>query len=403
MKRVEWMDGLRGLAAMQVLLLHYVSAFLPAIGLMQPELAHYGWERYFIQTPLFMPLDGYSAVYLFFVLSGVALTYSFNSRPLALTAGVVRRAVRLGVPMAVALVLAGVLLALFPEARGTVAKMTGSEGWLGALAPLPVNVGGIAHQIAFEGMLTGYSDTSFWPSWVVRFIDLVPFKDTYLGPVWTLHVEFVGSILILILVSLRSLAGPKIHCIVCIVFLVFFTASALVLFVVGHLAAAWLPRLPTSRLMTATGISLLLGGIILCTSGQSDLGMALLKFLPPAPIGVTVSSITIVRMLGSILVFSGIAITPPLQRGLKQPAIKWLGKISFGLYLTHFALLITAVSCLFTVISPLLPYGIAVATTTIVGISTSCWIAGVFEKWVDRPAIELSRRLSRLSARALSS
>ena len=383
MQRVEWMDGLRGLAAMQVLLLHYVSAFLPAIGLMQPELAHYGWEKYFIKTPLFMPLDGFSAVYLFFVLSGVALTYSFNSRPLALTAGVVRRAVRLGVPMAVALVLAGVLLALFPEARGTVAKMTGSEGWLGAMAPLPVNVGGIAHQIAFEGMLTGFSDTSFWPSWVVRFIDLVPFKDTYLGPVWTLHVEFVGSILILILVSLRSLAGPKIHCIVCIVFLVFFTASALVLFVVGHLAAAWLPRLPTSRLMTATGISLLLGGIILCTS----------------PLG----SITIVRMLGSILVFSGIAITPPLQRGLKQPAIKWLGKISFGLYLTHFALLITAVSCLFTVISHLLPYGIAVATTTIVGISLSCWIAGVFEKWVDRPAIELSRRLSRLSARALSS
>jgi peptidoglycan/LPS O-acetylase OafA/YrhL len=30
-QRVAWLDGLRGIAAMQVVLLHYVSTFLPAV------------------------------------------------------------------------------------------------------------------------------------------------------------------------------------------------------------------------------------------------------------------------------------------------------------------------------------------------------------------------------------
>ena len=67
-RRIGWMDGLRGVASVQVVLLHYVTAFLPAIGMFQPRLAHYRWELRFIQTPLFYPFDGYSAVSVFFVL-----------------------------------------------------------------------------------------------------------------------------------------------------------------------------------------------------------------------------------------------------------------------------------------------------------------------------------------------
>jgi hypothetical protein len=50
--RVAWVDGLRGIAAMQVVLLHYACVFLPAIGFHESSLAHFGWESAFVRTPL---------------------------------------------------------------------------------------------------------------------------------------------------------------------------------------------------------------------------------------------------------------------------------------------------------------------------------------------------------------
>lgn len=393
MKRLAWMDGLRGLAAMQVVLSHYVNAFFPAIGLLRPELAHYGWETYFIKTPLSLPFDGTAAVYLFFIMSGTALTYSFSQRPMAIPSGVRRRIIRLGLPMAGALVLAAVTLSLFPNARAVAAGMTGSQDWLGAMAPLPVSAGEIAHQIIFEGMLTGYAGGSFLPYRLTVFLGLTPSWNTYIGPLWTLHIEFVGSMLILALVAIRSLMGPRVHLAVCIVFTVCFSASTLLLFVVGHVAAPWLGRIPNRPRVAALGIVLTIVGIVVCTSKAVDAGEMLRGFLPRAPMGATVSSLDIVTVFGAILIFAGIALLPALQRRMERPAIQWLGRISFSLYLTHFPLLITAASALFIMLSSSVPFGVATAATAVMGVFGSCWLASLFERWIDRPSVALSRRI----------
>ena len=64
--RVTWLDGMRGMAAAQVVLLHYASAFLPSMAFVNPALPHYRWESVVANTPLFFVLNGYAAVYLFF-------------------------------------------------------------------------------------------------------------------------------------------------------------------------------------------------------------------------------------------------------------------------------------------------------------------------------------------------
>jgi peptidoglycan/LPS O-acetylase OafA/YrhL len=62
--KVPYLEGLRGIAAMQVVLLHFVTGFLP-------DTAQHAWP------PLRVLFDGHTAVYVFFLISGAVLTPSF--------------------------------------------------------------------------------------------------------------------------------------------------------------------------------------------------------------------------------------------------------------------------------------------------------------------------------------
>ena len=62
--KVPYLEGLRGIAAMQVVLLHFVTGFLP-------NTAQHSWP------PLRVLFDGHTAVYVFFLISGAVLAPSF--------------------------------------------------------------------------------------------------------------------------------------------------------------------------------------------------------------------------------------------------------------------------------------------------------------------------------------
>src|SRR6202011_2052171 len=83
--RIAYLESIRGLAALQVLLLHFLSAFAPCLVFTPPPDAIVA--RTVHLSPLYFLYDGYSAVYIFFVLSGYVLTRSFErylEHPLAL-------------------------------------------------------------------------------------------------------------------------------------------------------------------------------------------------------------------------------------------------------------------------------------------------------------------------------
>ena len=394
-RRVGWMDGLRGVAAVQVMLLHYATAFLPAIGMFEPSLAHYRWELGFIQTPLFYPFDGYSAVIVFFVLSGVALTYSFGARPLGLVGGVGRRLVRLGVPMVASILFAALLWRLMPDQHSIAATVSKSEAWLGRSTPGEVSISSVMHQVFLEGLLAGYSETSMLP-W--RWHATLGLRSSYAAfnpPLWSLHAEFYGSMLILFLVAIRDIGGAKLHAISCALVAIAFAKSFVILFIVGHVAAYWLPSIASSFPWRRIGLFVCMVGILLCSmqtqpslNGIIDL---VYHSLPSPAAGPSLMLSRYQGAIGAILVFIGVAMSPACRRILQLPIFRWLGKISFSLYLTHFALLATAMCAIFNIMSQHYSYGISVAITSLIGISASFGIAILFERFVDRPTISLSR------------
>ena len=107
-------------------------------------------------------------------------------------------------------------------------------------------------------------------------------------------------------------------------------------------------------------------------------------------------------MFSAILVFASVAHLQMLRRGLETPVLRWFGKISFSLYLTHFPVLFTVVAAAYTVEAAFVPYGASLAVSIVAGIAVSLAIAALFEHWIDRPAIRLSRAVGPFRRRVVT-
>ena len=94
--RIAYLESIRGLAALQVLLLHFLAAFAPDLVFSLPAGA--AVAGYIHLSPLYFLYDGYSAVYIFFALSGYVLTRSFERHLAQPSSQILARVIRLGLP-----------------------------------------------------------------------------------------------------------------------------------------------------------------------------------------------------------------------------------------------------------------------------------------------------------------
>jgi peptidoglycan/LPS O-acetylase OafA/YrhL len=389
--RIAWLDGLRGIAAIQVVFLHYTTAFLPGLGGLDPSLMTHGWEMLILSTPLYFVINGYGSVYLFFLMSGVALTHSFARVPLAIWHSALRRLIRLGLPMAAAVLLSYALMRAWPSEHLMASEIIGSTTWLGKIGPSAITFANALRQIFVEAMLAGYQGAGLLPGRIGVLFGQQTILEAFNAPLWTLHLEFYGSLLVIALVALKARLRRRWYHLVCLALALALPKSPLVLFLLGHLAAPLLSRAGVARWHRPAGWYLLAIGIVLST-GQVFAPIRLLFALLPRPvIPGAVDALHFQPMLAAIFIFAGVAMLPAVQRVLTRPLGRFAGRISFSLYLVHFPILFTVVCALFLVLQPVVPYGVAVAACCLAGMALSVVIAVLFERLVDRPAIALSR------------
>ena len=235
--RIGFLDGLRGFAAIQVVLLHYVTAFAPAIGSIDFATPHPLWQKWIINSPLFFVADGYVAVSLFFLISGTVLTHAFRNGSDGFLALSVRRLIRLGLPMAGSILLASALYLMLPHAHNEAAAILGSSNWLGSNGPVEINIGTTLKEIFVGGMLLGHVKATLLPGPVSTWIGLSPASHSYNGPLWTLHLEFYGSLMVLFLVKLEARISRVSHNYLFIALLILLFAHPLDLFLIGYRTA----------------------------------------------------------------------------------------------------------------------------------------------------------------------
>jgi peptidoglycan/LPS O-acetylase OafA/YrhL len=369
---VAYLEGLRGLAAVQVVLLHFVTAFLP-------DTAEHA------APPLRVLWDGHTAVYVFFLISGLVLTPSF-ARGGAWPVQIAKRVVRLGVPVAAAAVFALALIAALPDAHRQAALVSGS-GWLAMDSSGAPTLRHLLREIGLDSLLLGYREYTLFGFAAAH---LPPLEASLDAPFWSLHLELYGSLLVLGLVLLRAWSR-WLHGVAVLLCAVGFATHPMALFVLGHLCAGRPGRAPVPIL----GAGLLILGLAMSAGKDwapvEFIRAGIASWAPAA----APNLFQFQSQLAAIALFLGVLLSPAAQMLLSGGACRRLGRLSFSVYLLHFPILFTVVCAAFTPLAAALPYAAAVAVSFAGFVLIVLVAAAAFERWIDRSSIRLSRTIDR--------
>jgi peptidoglycan/LPS O-acetylase OafA/YrhL len=287
-KRFQFLDGMRGWAAVVVLLHHVFVDGLPANDVMADKTL---WAKIFY-------LNGTFAVCLFFVISGFSLSIGYlrtgDERGLArMAAG---RYFRLALPIFVicAITYALLLFNIIPP---------------GTLRPSPLDLFG-TFTPTIEGLL-GFSLVNAFVSHSSA--------ENYNPPLWTMYYEFLGSFMVFatLAISRSWRLRPWILGILFIALAVHEPFFAL--FVAGILIADLYRQIENSQIRD-------LAGAVLCTAGLA------LIVLPE-------TWFHLMYVGAAVSLTAGVALFAPARQLFENRLGKFLGWISFPLYLVQAAVI----------------------------------------------------------------
>jgi peptidoglycan/LPS O-acetylase OafA/YrhL len=193
--RIEEIDGIRGWAALAVVIFHALPETFSKI---HPELINPIWWFF---------IDGKLAVCIFFILSGDALSTPFmvTRKKSVLDKMVLKRYFRLAAPIFITTLITIIAIRVGVTYNVSAARIVHNEGWLGAF--LPSQFGNFeVFKFSFVTVFNfGNGGHNFNPF------------------LWTMHIELVGSILVFMYLYVQNRLKYPMHALILII--LFFMAA----------------------------------------------------------------------------------------------------------------------------------------------------------------------------------
>jgi peptidoglycan/LPS O-acetylase OafA/YrhL len=375
--RVSELDSVRGLAAFVVVLHHCWETILPdqnIYPLMGRSAAGTGWLAdiafWISVTPLRLLFCGHAAVAVFFVLSGFVLTKSLaNPRQSRYSQFLIRRICRIYPPFAaVILAAAGLCYWLQPV------PIPGLD-WIDLSWSVPVSwrlVFGHLSMIVTSGVYT-----------------------TLDSPMWTLVHEMRISIIFPLLAAI-TIARPKAALTASLALFAVFSVRHLTTVLSSLPADAFAREVFASVIETMRYVLFFVLGILIASQYPAfESRLRRHAWLPGVlwPLAIVLLALPYTKAYTEIAYATGAFLTITLslfsegaKTLLRHSALRWLGKVSYSLYLSHLVVLLALVHWLHTA----MPLWAILALF----VPLSLLVAQILYRLVEMPSHELGKHLA---------
>jgi len=360
-ERFESLDGLRGVAALTVVLFHFFSAYVPSL---LPEQTDHSWRG--TDTPLAVLYNGGFAVSVFFVLSGFVIANSAAARRLPVWFNLCARYVRLALPVLAGTLFGWALLALSPHTVAALKSVENHE-WL-------------------NWVYDGGEPNIYWAAKDALIGVFVHGSSKFNNVLWTMKIELLGSLAIYLLYGFVA-AQYRVRALVIatLASVIALRKPELAAFAIGALIreAYVLDRLSARWAWPALTFSIIFGAMMEGYGARLGLTVSLPRMLALG------EPHQLWHVAAAAAVVYAVLVSSKMKHILSTQSARFLGDISFGLYLVHVPLLYTLfVPIYLTARGDTLAMIILFA----VFVAMSLFAGWVFTRLIDRPTILLIQR-----------
>jgi peptidoglycan/LPS O-acetylase OafA/YrhL len=352
-ERTSYLDGLRGWAALVVLLQHSTLQLMPNV-------------EFFQSTLLRFPTDGILAVYIFFVISGFALSIGYirSKNVNVLQSLCISRYFRLTIPILIVTLATYVLISR---------QMIFSQYLAEEIGPV---AGWLHNQFAFPASFLGALQFSMFDVYF-KYLDGVSYNSS----LWTMNAEFKGSFIVFCVLAIFGSVKTRVFAYALLIAATAYLNTAFLCFVLGIGIAElsqqpYVQRIRYTRAAHSFAFAILISCVMASTFCRS---LYQTIFLP--------------------LIAAAFVLTPVISEGVAQffgnATSVFLGSISFPLYLVQVPIICSIGSLVYlSFIRAEAPAIISIGTTFFVTVGVSI-MSATASRVFEALAIRTSRGISR--------
>ncbi len=372
LKKLSYLESLRGLAALIVVIGHFIVGFYPALytGSLDQVHTRNGIEVLLSVTPLSLLYNGTFSVAIFFVLSGYVLTYKFfknSNAEVFLVPLTIKRYVRLLLPILFSNLAAYLLLSLSLFYNKPASEVSFSLGWLSRFWDFTPRAWTMLRESFYGAFFTN--------------------QATYNTVLWTMYFEFFGSLIVFAFIAFFGRSQKRYICYIIAILL--FRHSHYLAFILGMLLSDLSTRQDGFFIRTNNNylfVLLLVLGLFLGSypDGRPVDG-SLYEFMKG------LARVRTYYIVGATLVMIALLKLTWLQSFLSLKPFVLLGRISFSLYALHLLLIGSLSSYLLLRFTPYFSYHVAFALMFLISLPTILIAAYFMERTVDTTGIGLSQ------------